>query len=111
MRIVEGEGPRFNRHDRKRGMGPKKPICPNCKQRLWLNNSVSLTIEEMEDLDISFVDGRLPIFCRTCDAEVSKVVYDLIDELLAQGDRVYDWFKAGQPSLHVHPSQIDIICR
>ena len=102
---------RFNRHDRKRGMGPKEPVCPNCKQGLWLDNSLVLSREEASDLGIPLVDGMSPIFCRTCDAEVSRVIYALIHRLLEQGDRVYDWFTEGQPSLRISADEADIICR
>lgn len=110
MRFL-GEEIRVNRHDRKRGLGPKGPICPNCKKRLWPNNTFSMTIEETKDLDLPLVDGKPPIYCRYCEAEVGRVIYDLIEKLLEEGERVYDWFKAGQPSLRISADEADIICR
>jgi|GEM_PF-2847669 len=110
MRFL-GEETRINRHDRKRGLGPKEPICPNCKKRLWPNNSFSLTIEEAQDLGLSIINGKPPIFCRYCEAEVGRVIYKQIEKLLEEGDRVYDWFESGQPSLRISADEADIICR
>jgi hypothetical protein len=92
-------------------MGPKEPVCPNCKQGLWLNNSISLSAEEAADLDVPLVDGKSPIFCRTCNAEVSRVIYDLIQRLLEQGDRIYDWVTKERSSHRTNPDWMDIICR
>jgi hypothetical protein len=37
---------------------------------------------------------------------------ELFEKLLADGERIYDWFKEGQPSLHkLDPEDYDIICR
>ena len=60
-------------------------------------------------MGIPLVEGKPPIFCRTCEAEVGRVIYSRIEELLEEGERVVEWFEKGQRSLHIHPDQVNMI--